>query len=112
VVREANAAPVHQPGPLRQTDLLLEAGLTEHEQVRSLDDGSAERYRSVTAGVVLLGGGRSRSQFTTTLFDQLTAVIPDCATELIEGLDHLAPDEKAPDLVAERVQHHLRRNLG
>jgi pimeloyl-ACP methyl ester carboxylesterase len=96
----------------RQMDPLLHAGLIEHEQIKSLDDGSAERYRSVTARVVLLGGGRSRSRFTTTLFDQLTAVIPDCATELIEGLDHLAPDEKAPDLVAERVQHHLRRNLG
>jgi pimeloyl-ACP methyl ester carboxylesterase len=96
----------------RQMDPLLEAGLLEHEQVAVLDDGSAERYRSVTARVVVLGGGASRSQFTTTLFDQLTAVIPDCTTELIEGLDHLAPDEKAPELVAERLRHHLAEHPG
>jgi hypothetical protein len=96
----------------RQMDPLLEAGLVEHEQVAALDDGSAERYRSVAAHVVLLGGGTSRSHFTTTLFDQLAAVIPDCTTELIDGLDHLGPDEKAPELVAERVRHHLVRRRG
>jgi hypothetical protein len=90
-----------------QMDPLLEAALIEHEQVAALDDDSAKRYRSVAAHVILLGGTKSRSQFTTTLFDQLTAVIADCATELIEGLDHLGPDEKAPDLVAQRVRHHL-----
>jgi pimeloyl-ACP methyl ester carboxylesterase len=91
----------------RQMDPLLETALQEHEQVAALDDGSAERYRSVTARVVLLGGGASRSLFTTTLFDQLTAVIPNCTSELIDGLDHLAPDEKGPGLVAERVRYHL-----
>jgi hypothetical protein len=96
----------------RQMDPLLEAGLVEHEQVAALDDGSAERYRSVAAHVVLLGGGTSRSHFTTTLFDQLAAVIPDCTTELIDGLDHLGPDEKAPEPVAERVRHHLVRRRG
>jgi pimeloyl-ACP methyl ester carboxylesterase len=92
-----------------QMDPLLEAGLVEHEQVAALDDGSAERYQSVAAYVVLLGGGRSRSRFTTTLFDQLAAVIPHSTTELIDGLDHLGPDEKAPELVAEKVRHHLTR---
>jgi pimeloyl-ACP methyl ester carboxylesterase len=96
----------------QQINPLMEAGLLEHQQVAALDDGSAERYRSVTARVVVLGGGTSRSQFTTTLFDQLTAIIPDCTTELIDGLDHLAPDEEAPELVAERVRHHLHGHLG
>jgi hypothetical protein len=95
----------------QQMNPLMEAGLLEHEQVAALDDDRAERYRSVTARVLVLGGGTSRSQFTTTLFDQLTAVIPDCTTELINGLDHLAPDEKAPELVAERVRDHLCRHL-
>jgi pimeloyl-ACP methyl ester carboxylesterase len=101
-----------RPHRWQQMDPLLEAALIEHEQVAALDDDSAERYRSVAAHVVLLGGGTSRSRFTTTLFDQLATVIPECATELIEGLDHLAPDEKAPDLVAERVRHHLPRHHG
>lgn len=92
----------------RQIDPLLETALVEHEQVAALDESTADRYRPVAARVVLLGGGKSRSRFTTTLFDQLAARIPTSTTELIEGLDHTAPDEKAPDLVAERVRHHLR----
>jgi pimeloyl-ACP methyl ester carboxylesterase len=96
----------------RQMDPLLETAILEHDQVAALDDGSAERYRSFTARVVLLGGGASRSQFTTTLFDRLMAVIPDCTTELIDGLNHLAPDEKAPELIAERIRHYVTAHLG
>jgi hypothetical protein len=43
-----------------QIDPLLEAGLAEHEQVAALDQSTADRYRDVTARVVLLGGGKSR----------------------------------------------------
>jgi pimeloyl-ACP methyl ester carboxylesterase len=92
----------------RQIDPLLEAALVEHEQVAALDQVTADRYRTVAARVTLLGGAKSRPLFTTTLFDQLTATIPNCTTELLDGLDHTAPDEKAPDQVAERVLHHLR----
>jgi pimeloyl-ACP methyl ester carboxylesterase len=91
----------------RQIDPLLEAGLAEHEQVAALDQSTADRYRDVTARVVLLGGGKSRSQLTTALFEQLTATMPNATSELIVGLDHTAPDEKAPELVAERARHHL-----
>jgi pimeloyl-ACP methyl ester carboxylesterase len=91
----------------RQIDPLLEAALAEHEQVAGLDQDSADRYRTIAARVVLLGGGKSRPRFTTPLFDQLAARIPNCTTEIIDGLDHTAPDEKAPRLVAERVRHHL-----
>src|SRR3954451_18739251 len=68
----------------------------------TLDHGTVDRYRHVTARVVLLGGGKSPSPLTTSLFKQLTATIPTTASEIIVGLDHTAPDEKAPDLVAER----------
>ena len=91
----------------RQIDPLLEAGLTEHEQVAALDQSTADRYRDVIARVVLLGGDKSRPHLTTALFGQLTATIANCSSELIAGLDHTAPDEKAPDLVAERARHHL-----
>jgi pimeloyl-ACP methyl ester carboxylesterase len=91
----------------RQIEPLLEAGLAEHEQVAALDQSTADRYRDVTARVVLLGGGKSRPHHTTALFEQLTATIPNCTSELIAGLDHTGPDEKAPDLVAERARRHL-----
>jgi hypothetical protein len=35
-------------------------------------------------------------------------VTPDSDAEIIDGLDHRAPDEKAPDLVADRVRRFLR----
>jgi pimeloyl-ACP methyl ester carboxylesterase len=92
----------------RQIEPLLEAGLAEHEQVAALDDMTVDRYQAITARVLLLGGGKSRSFATTRLFDQLTATLPDSSHELIDGLDHVAPDEKAPDVVAERVRRHLR----
>ncbi len=91
----------------KQIDPLLETGLVEHEQVAALDHDTTDRYRTITARVALLGGGRSRPRFTTALFDQLAVTIPNATTELIDGLDHTAPDEKAPRLVAERVAHHL-----
>jgi pimeloyl-ACP methyl ester carboxylesterase len=99
-------------GEWRRIDPLLEAGLAEHEQVAALDEPTADRYAAVAARVILLGGGKSRQQFTTTLFDQLSATIRHCTTEVIAGLDHLAPHDKAPDLVADRARHHLLQHAG
>jgi hypothetical protein len=93
----------------RHIDAHLETGLAEHEQVASLDASSADRYRDMTARVVLLAGGKSRRHLTAALLEQLTAAVPNCTSELIAGLDHTAPIEKAPELVAERVRHHLLR---
>jgi pimeloyl-ACP methyl ester carboxylesterase len=92
----------------RQIEPLLAAGLAEHEQVAALDDATVDRYQPITARVLLLGGGKSCSFATTRLFEQLTPTIRNSTSELIDGLNHIAPDEKAPDVVAERVRHHLR----
>jgi hypothetical protein len=62
----------------------------------------------MTARVVLLGGAKSRPCFTTTLFDHLSASIPNVTTELINGLGHTAPDDDAPDIVAAHVRQHLQ----
>jgi pimeloyl-ACP methyl ester carboxylesterase len=90
---------------------LLETALPEHEQVGALDEPTPDRYRDITARVALLGGAKSRPRFTTTLFDQLSASIPNVTTELIKGLGHTAPDEDAPDIVAERLRHHLQNHV-
>jgi pimeloyl-ACP methyl ester carboxylesterase len=91
----------------RQMEPLLEANLAEHEQVTRLDDGTVDRYASITAKVLLLGGRKSPPFIMTDLFDVLSRTIPDSAVEIIDGLDHTAPDEKAPQLVAERVRRCL-----
>jgi pimeloyl-ACP methyl ester carboxylesterase len=93
----------------RQIQPVLEAGLAEHEEVRALDQPSVERYGTITANVLLLGGGERRPSTTNDVFDRLTAAIPNCSSELIDGLDHTAPDEGAPSIVAERVLRHLRQ---
>jgi pimeloyl-ACP methyl ester carboxylesterase len=93
----------------QRMDSLMEASLVEHAQVGALDDGSADRYAAITARTVLLGGGKSRPRFTTVPFGALIAAIPDATAEIIPGLDHVAPDEKAPDIVAARVREHLAR---
>ena len=37
------------------------------------------------------------------------AVIANSSSQIIAGLDHLAPDRKPPDAVAERIREHLPR---
>jgi pimeloyl-ACP methyl ester carboxylesterase len=96
-------------GAWQRIDSLMEAALAEHAQVGALDDRTADRYAAITARTVLLGGGKSRPRFTTVPFGALTAAIPDATVEIIPGLDHVAPDEKAPDAVAVRVREHLAR---
>jgi pimeloyl-ACP methyl ester carboxylesterase len=93
----------------RQIEPLLAAGVAEHEQVAALDAPTADRYQAIAARVLLLGGAKSRWFARTGLLDQLPAAIPNCTSELIEGLDHTAPDDEAPEAVADRVRQHLRR---
>jgi pimeloyl-ACP methyl ester carboxylesterase len=86
---------------------LLEANLAEHEQIARLDETTVDRYSSIGARVLLLGGENSPRFATTELFGPLLQAIPDSGVEIIDGLDHQGPGEKAPDLVAERVRRHL-----
>jgi pimeloyl-ACP methyl ester carboxylesterase len=96
----------------RQIEALLDGALAEHEQVKALDQPTLERYQTISARVHLLGGSKSRPRFTTSLFNAMEAVIPDCTSEVIAGLDHLAPDDKAPAVVGEHVLHQLREQAG
>ncbi len=91
----------------RRMEPLLEASAAEHEQEARLDDGTAERYRSIRAHVLLLGGSKSSASLMRELFPKLQQVISNSRAEILDGLDHFAPDEKAPALVAERVRSFL-----
>jgi pimeloyl-ACP methyl ester carboxylesterase len=90
----------------RRVEPLLEGALLEHEQVGALDHGSAQRFGTIRARTILLGGGKSRPCYTTTLFEQLATAIPSATIEILPGLDHLGP-EKAPDQVARSMRKHL-----
>jgi pimeloyl-ACP methyl ester carboxylesterase len=95
------------PRRWQEMEPLLEANLAEHEQIARLDDVSVERYSSIGAHVLLLGGQKTPGFVTTELFEALSEAIPTVDVEIIDGLDHQGPDEKAPDVVAERVRRHL-----
>jgi pimeloyl-ACP methyl ester carboxylesterase len=86
---------------------LLQSNLAEHEQEVLLDDGTVDRYRSITARVLLMGGRRSPAFITTELFHSLQGVIADSSVDLLNGLDHNAPDEKAPQVVGEQLRCFL-----
>lgn len=59
------------------------------------------------ARVLLLGGGKSPAFLTTELLSALEHVIADATAEILHGLDHFAPDEKAPAVIGERVKTFL-----
>jgi pimeloyl-ACP methyl ester carboxylesterase len=86
---------------------LLATNLSEHEQVAALDDGSVERYASVNADVLLLGGTKSPSRITTEVFTQLQRVIAGATVEIFPGLDHVAPSDKAPTALVALVADFL-----
>ena len=84
----------------QQVDPLLAANLAEHREVARLD--GVVGYARITAPVLLLAGSRSPHRQTEAL-RELHAALPHAAYEIMDGLDHLAPDEKAPEAVAARV---------
>lgn len=91
----------------RRMEPLLGSHLAEHEQAVSVDDGTVDRYASISARVLLLGGRRSPSFITTDLFDQLCHTIPHSVADILDGLEHDAPVGKPAGVVGERVRQFL-----
>lgn len=86
---------------------LLASNAIEHEQVHALDD-TVTRYATIEVPVLLLGGSHSPRRATMASLDALHHAIAGSTIELLDGLDHNAPDEKAPAPVAHRVLQFLR----
>jgi pimeloyl-ACP methyl ester carboxylesterase len=91
----------------QQIEALLESNLVEHELLAQHDHDNIERFRSITARVLLLGGSNSPAFLTSDLLPALASVIPDATIAILDQLDHLAPDEKAPEIVAQRTLDFL-----
>jgi pimeloyl-ACP methyl ester carboxylesterase len=82
---------------------LLDAAYREHLEADRAGHGSLDRFRAVRAEALLLGGSRSPAYLSRQLLPSLAAEIPRTDLEVIDGLDHFAPDEKAPEAVADRL---------
>lgn len=83
-------------------DPLLEANLVEHRIEAALDAPSAERFATVTARTVLMGGTKSPTVISQQLVAELAEVIPDSAVAILPGLDHLAPQQE-PSQIATAI---------
>jgi pimeloyl-ACP methyl ester carboxylesterase len=90
-------------------DRLLEANLTEHRLQGALDATSAERFSTVTARTVLLGGADSPDTVSGPLLHELAAAIPCAEVAVLSGLGHLAPQDHPDRMAAEILARRLPR---
>ena len=81
-------------------DPLLAANLVEHRIEASLDAPSAERFSTVTARTLLMGGTKSPAVISQQLVTELAQVIPDATVAILPGLDHLAAQHRPSQIAA------------
>jgi pimeloyl-ACP methyl ester carboxylesterase len=84
---------------------LLEANLGEHRIQAALDTASAERFSTITARTVLMGGTRSPGFISHGLLTELAQTIPDAIVTDLPGLGHSAPEDR-PDKIAAAILTH------
>ncbi|MDQ2783198.1 MAG: alpha/beta hydrolase [Actinomycetota bacterium] len=89
-------------------DTLLEVSGEEHRLVAACDD-RVSAYRTISAPVLLLGGAKSPPALVRIPFAALEQHLPHVHSVVLPGLDHFAPDDKAPVVVAAEVDAFLRR---
>jgi pimeloyl-ACP methyl ester carboxylesterase len=87
-------------------DRLLEANLVEHRLQAELDAPSPERFSTIAARTVLLGGAKSPDSISGPLLNEIAAAIPCSEVVVLPGLGHLAPQDQA-DRVASAVLAHM-----
>ncbi|MDI1289056.1 MAG: alpha/beta hydrolase [bacterium] len=80
---------------------LLQTNLNEHRVVADLDS-SVAGYAAITSRVRLLAGSKTPRSMLAGL-DQLNSRLPNSSLQILPGLDHLAPSEKAAEEVAGQV---------
>ena len=91
----------------RETRAMMPTTPAEIGEIARLDsDGS--RYAGIASRTLLLGGEKSPAYLTGVL-PRLAAILPSAEYTILPGLDHNAPDENAPDTIAQQIRLHLVR---
>jgi pimeloyl-ACP methyl ester carboxylesterase len=85
---------------------LLHGNLREHREVARLDS-SYKNYREISAGVLLMYGGKSDSAWVNLSMERLAEVLPRSETKEFPSLDHFGIDKKAPQEVARTVSEYF-----
>jgi hypothetical protein len=93
--------------PYRQMLGLLSQNLREWREIARLDN-SHLNYREVSAGVLLMYGGRSDSKAVDLVVEHLPAVLPHARTLAFPRLDHFGIERTAPRDVAQAVSDYFR----
>jgi pimeloyl-ACP methyl ester carboxylesterase len=94
-----------RPRQWASMDQLLEANLVEHRIEAAVDARSAERFSTITARTVLMGGTKSPALISQQLVAELAQAIPDAAVAILPGLDHLAPQHQPRQIAAAIVSN-------
>ncbi|TCC34624.1 alpha/beta fold hydrolase [Kribbella sindirgiensis] len=71
-------------------------------------DSDAGRYAGIASRTLLLGGSKSPAYLTGVL-PRLATILPNAEFRVLPDLDHNAPDENAPDAIAQQIRVHLVR---
>ncbi|HWD61393.1 MAG TPA: alpha/beta hydrolase [Humibacter sp.] len=74
------------------------------EVARADSDGSG--YATITANTLLASGTRS-PDYLTRILDSLSGILPHATRLVVNGADHNAPDESAPERIAEELRRFL-----
>ena len=91
----------------REMIALIPTVIWEAKEIQRLDS-TEERYRAIRAGTLLLGGSRSPAYLRDVL-PILAKTIPHVRQVEFPGLNHNAPDQNAPELVAAEMKRFLSR---
>ena len=87
---------------------LLHENLREHREVARLDN-SYGHFREISAGVVLMYGGKSDSAWVNLSMERLAEVLPRSETKEFPRFDHFGIDKRAPQEVARAVSDYFMK---
>jgi pimeloyl-ACP methyl ester carboxylesterase len=90
----------------RQMLNLLQQNMREWQEIARLDS-TYENYRQVTAGVLLMYGGRSDSAAVDLVVTRLPSVLPSFEVKGFPRLDHFGIERTAPHEVAKVVGNYF-----
>ncbi|HTK10887.1 MAG TPA: alpha/beta hydrolase [Ktedonobacteraceae bacterium] len=100
---------IMNPHERKQMLGLLQESLREHKEVASLDN-SYKNYQEISAGVLLMYGGKFYTAQTTSTMQLLATVFPRSETKEFPKLDHFGINKKAPQEVARTVSDYFLNN--
>jgi len=85
---------------------LLGTCLLEHQQIARLD-GTYKNYREVSAGVLLMVGGKRRPAWLNLAINALVDALPSSQVKEFPKLDHFGPDKSAPGEIAQVIRDYF-----